>query len=399
MKLLLAFALLVSGNVMTFAQVDPARIFIFGHSLLDHRPPAIPTPSNETTVPHWLYLLSEEAGYDLAAGGQYGFLPQHADLPPIAQWGYDIVPGVWDSDLETFAEADINTILITAGNFMQWQGPAEAYPTDPGVSPFSATLDILDWVQDQGDAPRYYVYENWPDMAPYLQNGFPPNEAELSAYADYTNGAYHDWWIEYHDLILAERPELEVRMIPVGPILEKIIDILWGNTEVPILELYEDDAPHGRPSIYFLAALTTWMAIHQEKAPAGFVVPEIVHADIQQSYQEIVDLIWEELLLFNTPNGQSRVFFELANAVIPASSNERPYWVPNPSGGSIALGAANEYHQLEVFSMLGDRVFFQDKVPPKAQLSLEALPAGSYWLRMTNLQTGASYLQQLLLFD
>jgi len=76
--------------------------FIFGHSLIDHSPPLIPTPSNETTVPHWIYLLAQEAENSYAAGGKYGFLPQHAMPPYFAQWGYDIVPSVWDSDYEPF---------------------------------------------------------------------------------------------------------------------------------------------------------------------------------------------------------------------------------------------------------------------------------------------------------
>lgn len=44
-----------------FTQTDTSRMFIFGHSLIDHRPPAIPTPSDETTVSHWIYLLGKES--------------------------------------------------------------------------------------------------------------------------------------------------------------------------------------------------------------------------------------------------------------------------------------------------------------------------------------------------
>jgi len=48
-----------------------------------------------------------------------GFLTSHRNLPPNSQWGYDIVPGVWDQDNETFAEAEISTTMITVGNFIQ----------------------------------------------------------------------------------------------------------------------------------------------------------------------------------------------------------------------------------------------------------------------------------------
>lgn len=163
-KLFFIFLLLASTTNLE-AQTIEIRNFIFGHSLIDHRPPAIPTPSNETTVPHWIYLLAEAAGHKYSAGGQYGFLPQHADLPPFSQWGYDIVPGVWESDTESFSDADITTSLITAANFAQWQGPEEEYyPPGSGDSPLSTTIAIADWLAEQEEGITIYVYENWPDM-------------------------------------------------------------------------------------------------------------------------------------------------------------------------------------------------------------------------------------------
>ncbi|NND04794.1 MAG: hypothetical protein HKN87_00320 [Saprospiraceae bacterium] len=135
-------------------------MFVFCHSLIDHRPPAIATPSDETTIPHWIYLLAKEAGRSYAAGGQYGFLPQHAALLPFAPWGYDSVPGVWESDTKPFSSADISTVLITAGNFVQWQASTAEYPGDPGVSQISANNDIIDWVNQQESAVRFYMYEN-----------------------------------------------------------------------------------------------------------------------------------------------------------------------------------------------------------------------------------------------
>ncbi len=303
----LALCLLIGISNICIAQNGDTRMFIFGHSLLDHRPPLIPTPSNETTVPHWLYLLSAEAGYDYAAGGQYGFLPQHANVPPISQWGYDIVPGVWESDTEAFSEADVSTVLITAGNFMQWQGPDEEYPGDPGITPISATETILDWLAAQGDDPKCYIYENWPDMAEYLPNDFPPSHSDFTNYDNYTQGAFHDWWIDYQDALLLSRPDLNVRMIPVGPILGKILTQVIPN-QIPYTELYEDNAPHGRASTYFLASLVTFMAIYEEPAPASFSIPSIVHPVIQTNYQTIVNFIWDELNAFNLDNGDSRVF-------------------------------------------------------------------------------------------
>ncbi len=306
----LVLALILCVQTIT-AQYSDIKSFMFGHSLMDHRPPAIPTPSDETTIAHWIYLLATEAGKTYSAGGQYGFLPQHDNLPPFAQWGYDIVPGAWDSDYDEFEEADFNNVLITAGNFMQWQGPEEEYPTDPGVSPISATETIVDWLELNEPGIKIYIYENWPDMAPYITGGvFPPSSSDLTNYYDYLDGDFHDWWIEYHDALLLSNPVENVRMIPVGPILSDLLQNTALNT-IPADELYEDDAPHGRATLYFLAGLITYMSIYADEAPASYTVPPIVHATVADNYSTVVAHIWAELLAFNLPNGESRVFYDI----------------------------------------------------------------------------------------
>ena len=301
----ISFLLCFNLNVNSQTTINQ---FIFGHSLIDHRPPLIPTPSNETTVPHWIYLLAQEAGNTYTAGGKYGFLPQHATPPYFSQWGYDLVPGVWDSDNEPFSATSINSILITAGNFMQWQGPDQEYPGDPGITPINATTSVIDWTLGQKDSLRFYIYENWPDMAGYLSNGFPPTAAELVSYDNYTLGDFHDWWITYHDSVMLARPSQEVKMIPVGPLIAEILQDNAFDT-ISVTELYEDDAPHGRATIYFLASLITYMAIYETPAPASYTVPNIVHPDIRNSYTGIINTIWTYLQNFNAPNGDSRVFF------------------------------------------------------------------------------------------
>lgn len=293
---------------------------MFGHSLMDHRPPLIPTPSNETTIAHWLYLLATDAGHTYSATGQYGFLPQHDNLPPFSQWGYDIVPEAWDSDLESFADANFNNVLITAGNFMQWQAPNLEYPTDPGVSPISATQTIVDWLETNEPGIKIYIYENWPDMAPYISGGsFPPSASDLTNYYNYLEGDFHDWWLEYHDSLLLSHPIENVRMIPVGPILSELLTNTVLNT-IPVTEIYEDDAPHGRATLYFLAGMITYMAIYEEPTPAGYAVPSIVHSTVANNYSTVVNTIWNELLAFNLTNGDSRVFFN--NAPLPVSVEE-----------------------------------------------------------------------------
>ncbi|RME93240.1 MAG: T9SS C-terminal target domain-containing protein, partial [Bacteroidetes bacterium] len=365
-----------------YAQCDDTRLFIFGHSLIDHRPPAIPTPSDETTVPHWLYLLSQAAGTSFAAGGQYGFLPQHANVPPISQWGYDLVPGVWESDTESFGEADINKVLLTAGNFMQWQGPDQEYPSDPGITPISATETIMDWVNAQEEGVEFYIYENWPDMAPFANDAFPPTAEGLADYYAYTRGTWHEWWLAYQDALLASRPATRVRMIPVGPILSGIFTTQLSE-EIPVTELYEDNAPHGRPTLYFLASMITYSALCQQPPPANFVVPNIVHPVIRDNYAGLADYIWQELNAFKDSSGNSRVFFTSTHTTKAAGEHAlRLHAYPNPASNQLTISGWEGEARISLYDVYGREVLLLPSSEPGVSLDLSAYAPGSYLLKV-----------------
>lgn len=397
MKHLLLFLFLFPLTLS--AQIDECRLFVFGHSLIDHRPPAIATPSDETTVPHWLQLLSAEANKTFAAGGQYGFLPQHANLPPFAQWGYDIVPGVWDSDVEPFADADISHALITAGNFIQWQGPEENYYNE-SFSPIDATVTILDWLDNQEDGMSIYIYENWPDMAGYIAGElFPPTAAEYNAYSNYTLNEFHDWWINYHDALLSQRPEINTRMIPVGPIIANLF-MQTAVGQVPITELYEDNAPHGRASLYFLASLVTYMSVYAEPAPSTFTVPSIVHPEIQNNYQSIVDFIWNDLQAFNDNTGNSRVFY--SNPVMSADvalSNDAITVFPNPNEGLFHIVGEIAQYNIDVLDSNGGTHGNYNSGDTSLTIDLSDLPTGLYFIRISKASGELISLETILKYD
>ncbi len=299
--------------IMLNAQINDVKLYMFGHSLLDHRPPAISTPSNETTVAHWMHLLAQHESKTYQATGQYGFLRNHDDLPPTSQWGYDIVSSPWDSDLGTlFSEVDFTSVIITPGNFVQWQPASAFYYDSMTESPLSATRTIVEWVDQEEPTAVIYIYENWPDMGGFLANGFPPTPQEFTNFNNNTLGEFHDWFLDYQDSLLVSHPGAEVRMIPTGPIIAELVTSTLSS--IPVTDLYEDDAPHGRPTIYFLAALINHMAIYGERASYTYSVPSIVHADVATNYQTIVDYIWNYLENFVDTNGDNRVFAASGNS-------------------------------------------------------------------------------------
>ncbi len=285
------------------------RTFIFGHSLINHE--AISeayqdiTPPSSTAAPYWMGQLAGAAGYDFAVSGKYGFLPQHANDDMFSQWGFVDTESAWDSDFETFDEADFNTIMITAANFVQYQGPNENYFGED-FSPVDATIAVIDRVEALEPGVTYYIYENWPDMSGYIED-FPPTSEEYINYHQITQQEFHDWWITYHDELVAARPELEIKMIPVGPIIAKLLlDTELRN--VPILDIYEDNSPHGRPTVYFLASMITYMAMYGTQPPADYEFQEIIHELVAENYDSLIEVIWQELENFDYENGESRVW-------------------------------------------------------------------------------------------
>lgn len=389
---ILSFTLL-SGWIV--AQ-DTTRVYAFGHSLMDHRPPAVSTPSDETTIFHWLYLLAKAAEEPLQAGGQYGFLPQHRNVPPFAQWGYDTVPGCWESDFETFAAADITDILITAGNFIQYQSPAINYFNET-FNPIDATVDIADWVLAQGDMATIYIYENWPEMTG-LANAFPPispSQQELDDYYNYTANAFHDWWIEYHDSLRSQVSETDIRMIPVGPIL---VDLYYNTAVGNILttDLYEDADPHGRPNTYFLAAMAVFMSMFEEPTDSNFDLPSILSPEIRNNYLQIRDRIWDYLLAFNDAQGNSRVFVNQpipTNTDIYIDANSINIY-PNPTEDVLSIEGNLELYRIDVLDAGG--IVHQSYGISPIEIDVSALPDGLYFIRIENIADQTFSFQNII---
>lgn len=224
------------------------------------------------------------------------------------------MPGVdslWAEDYgELFADVDVNVVLLTEANFRQYYPPTE---TDPdGFLPSStvdSTLEVVDWVAAEETGVRYLLYENWPDMAGFTSADFTtsfPTEQELADYHAYTAGDFHQWWLDYHDAMQAERPGETIRLVPVGSILAHLLTTQLAD--VPVEELYEDDAPHGQPTLYFLAGIVTYTAMYGEVPPADVVIPADVSPVVADRYADIVAEVEAELQGFEDADGNHRTF-------------------------------------------------------------------------------------------
>ena len=283
---------------------EDLRLFIFGHSLIVHE--HTPSPTEEKKVPHWLSMIAGQDNKSFAADGQYGFLQNHANFNNISpQWGFPNVTSTWTNENTPFSQVDFNLIMMTPANFIQYQAPSAPYFDNPAVSPLSATLEIYDQSRAAHPGIPFYIYENWPDMGGY---GAFPGGVDFARYnRDTRTGDFHQWFLDYHDALLSARPGSQIKMIPVGPLLSGLFTQtpLQG---IPLTSLYEDDAPHGQPTLYFLASLVTYSAIYKTQPPANLNIPNTVHPLVRDNYTLVINYIWNELQNFDHESGESRVF-------------------------------------------------------------------------------------------
>jgi hypothetical protein len=264
------------------------RAYFFGNSLVHHL-----SGSDETAVPHWLAQLARADGRAFAADGRWGFLRDFArDLPPQASWSFASVPRAWEPERTGFGAAGFDAVVITPANFIQYQPPDAPYADGDG-SPLEASLAVIDWIASEAPGTPVLIYEGWADMGGFTSS-FPPSARELGRYHAYGLGAYHLWFEEYAEALRSARPGQEIRLLPVAQILSRLFTTTVLS-EIPAEALYVDDAPHGTPTLYLLAAMITYAGLFDRPPPPDFVPPETIHPVLRREYAETASFITEAL--------------------------------------------------------------------------------------------------------
>lgn len=277
----------VAGAV--WAQAPAQNIYVFGNSLIHH-----PTDVDDTNVPHWMAYFAQQDDRSFALDGEWEFLRNMVvNLPPDPQWGFSNVPSAWPRGASGFDAVGYDTILMNPTNFIQYLAPELPYEGDNprADTPMSITTALIDAV---GAGKRFVIYEGWADMAPFLRS-FPPNPRRMGRYQAFNAGEYHDWYVDYADQLRAARPEAQVQLIPVARILARaLLETPLGD--IPAEALYLDDAPHGAPTTYFLAAAVTYAGLFGE-TPKLAKLPDAVHPLVETHYQAFLTILAEEMPL------------------------------------------------------------------------------------------------------
>lgn len=288
------FAILICSLFLTMAQLSSQsmKTFHFGHSLVQH-------DNDYSNLFHWMYELSAEAGYSYTLEGQFGFLSNQA-TPPNLNMGSNLFnSAAWNTD---FATSDFDNIVITAAYYAHYE--FQCWENSYGVVRLDELHRIVDYARGETPDIKVYLYAPWTE----------PGEPTLMTASDFEyfkndSRALHDWWITTQDTLNGSRQNLDAKIIPVGQVLADALDNVNGLDALGPVDLFVDDAGHGTPTFYFMAALVHYMARWGEQCPSTYTVPNNIHQVVRDNYAALVSYIWSELLTYNYPDGSSRVFF------------------------------------------------------------------------------------------
>ncbi|CUH64605.1 hypothetical protein TG4357_01384 [Thalassovita gelatinovora] len=284
---LFSLLLLLVPQVSRAQDNDGTKAFFFANSLVQHL-----SDSPETSVPHWLHEIARARDKRFAADGAWGFLMQFsANLPPDPQWSFKSLPNAWNSERQNFAQAGFDAVVITPANFIQYQPPTAKFDGDNPrrESPLTATLKVVDWAAGQTPQARFFIYEGWTEMAGKVP-AFPPDADGLKTYLQANTGNYHGWFQDYANAVQQARPNLDLTLIPVASTLSGLLsDTALSGLQA--LDLYSDDAPHGTPTLYLLAALITYGPLFQDHLPTEIALPDSIHPLVRQHYGEIASYL------------------------------------------------------------------------------------------------------------
>lgn len=286
------FWLIVATGPGLAQNSDPLKVYVFGNSLIHHL-----SDSDETAAPHWIAKLAQAASTPFALDGQWGFLRDFAEpKTPQANWRFGAVARAWGRGARNFGDVDWDVVMFNPANFIQYQPSDAPYDGEnvDGTSPLSATLALIDRLQTEAAPTRFVLYEGWADMAGYVAR-FPPNSRQTAKYWRYNAGSYHDWYQSYLQRLRDARPDVEIDMIPVASVIAELVagGVLF---DLGAQDLFSDDAPHGTPTLYFLAGAIAYVGLFQTALPEVIDLPDSIHADVRLYYDAVRDEIHRMVL-------------------------------------------------------------------------------------------------------
>lgn len=268
------------------------RQYYYLNSLVSHETGAW---TSSTQLPNWLDRLTTGTIHTYAVDSEFGFVPQWT-APPRANMGYPEAASAGVSASSWTGASAIDTVTFVPDNF---DGPSFPPNANTNILPSTTYVDgllnLIDaWETNAPNAGRTYrIYTGWPDMGPYGDPGTITGP-QLQAWRDWALGGFQAWHESLVSQLQAARPSLDIQLSNINLAVVGAYENLPAVTGISSGTLFEDNAPHGRSSWYFLAAMAEYMELYGEQPPAGFTFDAgwAVDSAITSNYTAISSYMW-----------------------------------------------------------------------------------------------------------
>lgn len=250
-----------------------------------------------TSTGNWLHRLARQApngGNNITMGSFMGFA-NGWELPP-RDAGQEEIRSPYVRGTSWANANQIEVVGFVPDNF---EGPRFAPDKISGLG-FAYTPRLLQLIDAwEANAPnanrRYIVHAGWKLLSGYGATSVaaltPPM---ISNWIKDSLGQYDAWQNLIVAQLRAARPKLDIRIHNVNRALMLTYRDTVVNT-LPPSALFEDLAPHGYPTLYFLAAVAEYIELFNEKPPEKFVFNATwgVNPIVMSNYQKVVDFMWD----------------------------------------------------------------------------------------------------------
>lgn len=272
-----------------------ATVYHYLNSLTDYSGGQGPGFGPDTKVPNWVARFASKARKTYKVDGEFGFIDGWT-LPPRSTVGYkDARSANIGESWRTADSANVTHLYFTPDNFGQASSSGPKEGVFNGDSYVNRLLNFIDeWGAKTDDKISYRIYEGWADMGNYA-DPFPGNTKDLKRWMEYTLGDYHDWYLTLLSELKSERPELDIKLVPVSKAIVGAMDQTILR-ELSSEDLFVDNAPHGNATFYFLAGVVTYMDLYQEPIPSGYKIPSSVNQLVRDNFSEVESYLMQIVL-------------------------------------------------------------------------------------------------------
>jgi hypothetical protein len=304
--------LVFSEPITTTNNIEELRTYHFGHSLMLHDVSNNPIydsnsggsrDDKELSILHWMKQLTDASGGIYFADGQYRNQARVGYAIPADNGWFEPETSIWSGN---FVDSGYNAVLYTDINFLQYIPIGEPSQND-SLTPIEMFERIINYDELEPNTP-IYLYASWPDAGGALDGvGYAegispptlqPNAAQVSAYYRSAIGegenipSYEQWW---RDLYQETRSTGNVIYMPVNWILIRTIRDSGYLNNAQFGDLFEDNAPHGRASVYLMAAMIQYVVMNNAVPAEPQNLPaEVIHGDIISNFDAIASFMLSE---------------------------------------------------------------------------------------------------------